>query len=51
MNMVELGYIIAGALIFMVVCVRAYPFVQRLRAEGKFSVGRADGAAAQRSSV
>jgi hypothetical protein len=51
MNMVNLGYVIATALIAMVVVKRGYPLVRRLRAEGKFSVGRARRAATQGSNV
>ncbi len=51
MNMVNLGYVVAMALIAMIVVVRGYPLVQRLRAEGKFSVGRARRAATQGSNV
>jgi hypothetical protein len=51
MNMIELGYAIALALIAMIVAVRGYPVVRRLRVENKFSVGRAFGAVTQRSSV
>ena len=51
MNMVQLGYVVAGALIAMIVIVRGYPLVQRLRAHGKFSVGRARRAATQGSNL
>ncbi|HWI85000.1 MAG TPA: hypothetical protein VNT42_01575 [Sphingomonas sp.] len=57
--MIDLGYVLGSALIAMVVVVRGYPLVQpwvlpllqRWRAEGKFSVGRAISAVTQGSSV
>jgi len=51
MNMVDLGYALATILIAMIVVVRGYPLLQRLRAENKIRVGRADGVTTQRSSV
>jgi len=51
MNMVTLGYWIAALLIAMIVVMRGYPLVRRLRAEGKFSVGRAASPATQGSNV
>ena len=55
MNMIDLGYVVAAALIAMIIVVRAYPLVQpriqRWRAESKFSVGRAASAITQGSSV
>ena len=51
MNMVDFGYVLASALIVMIVVMRGYPLVQRLRAKGKFSAGRARRAATQGSNV
>ena len=51
MNMVNFGYVVAGALIAMIVVMRGYPLVQRLRAEGKFSVERARRAVTQGANV
>jgi hypothetical protein len=51
MNMVDLGYALATILIAMIVVVRGYPLIQRLRAEKKIRVGHAEGVTTQRSSV
>ena len=51
MNMVDFGYVVATALIAMIIVMRGYPLVQRLRVEGKFSVGRARRAATQGANI
>ncbi len=50
-NMIEAGYVLGTALIVMILVMRGYPMVRRLRAEGKLSVRRARRAATQGSNL
>jgi hypothetical protein len=55
MDMIELGYVFASALIAMIVVARGYPLaqpiVQKWRAEGRLGIGRAARAVTQEASV